>query len=87
MKATFNVKVIIDNQNVTVKVDDMTIADMEIVLMQNVLKTLNNVERSVKGTVSRYYESADGSQDPSDENGIKNPDEQDIVPAEESLEA
>lgn len=87
MKATFNVKVIIDNQNVTVKVDDMTIADMEIVLMQNVLKTLNNVERSVKGTVSRYYESADGTQDLSDGNGIKNPDEQDIVPAEESLEA
>lgn len=87
MKATFNVKVIIDNQNVTVKVDDMTIADMEIVLMQNVLKTLNNVERSVKGTVSRYYESADGTLDTSDGNGIKNPDEQDIVPAEESLEA
>jgi len=62
MKATFKVQVTIDNRNVTTKLGTAEgMEDMEITLMQNVLKVMANVNRSVKQQVERFY--ADASEE------------------------
>lgn len=61
MKATLNIQVTIDNRNVTTKLGmGEGMDDMEITLMQNVLKVMSDVQKKVKKEVDRFYGDPEG---------------------------
>ncbi len=67
MKATFNVKISIDNHNVVTKIGTTEgMEDMEITLMQNVLKVMADVNKKVKQQVDRFYNEPDSDVDPTE---------------------
>lgn len=59
MKATFNVKITIEDRKVFTKLGEGTMDDIEILLLQKVMTVIKNVENSVTREVNRYYASAD----------------------------
>ncbi len=56
MKAILNIQVVIDNRNVVTKLGmGEGMDDVEITLMQNVLKIMSDVQKKVKQQVDRFY--------------------------------
>ena len=60
MKATFIIKVIVDNNKVETNIGTAQgMEDMDISLTQNILKVMADVDKKIKQQLSRYFDDPD----------------------------
>lgn len=85
MKAVFTIKVTLENRNVETNFGTQeAMEDLDLLLLQNILKVLSDVPKKVKQQVDRYYTMPDDN----GEIAAKIQEEEDIVenPQEEKTE-
>jgi hypothetical protein len=62
MKAVFTIKVTLENRNVETNFGTQeAMEDLDLLLLQNILKVLSDVPKKVKQQVDRYYAMLDDS--------------------------
>ena len=62
MKAVFTIKVTLENRNVETNFGTQeAMEDLDLLLLQNILKVLSDVQKKVKQQVDRYYAMLDDS--------------------------
>ena len=85
MKAVFTIKVILENRNVETNFGTQeAMEDLDLLLLQNILKVLSDVPKKVKQQVDRYYTMPDDN----GEMTVKIQEEEEVVenPQEEKTE-
>ena len=85
MKAVFTIKVTLENRNVETNFGTQeAMEDLDLLLLQNILKVLSDVPKKVKQQVDRYYTMPDDN----GEMTVKIQEEEEVVenPQEEKTE-
>lgn len=77
MKAVFNIKLTVDGRDVVTKVGVAEgLDDMEITLLQNVLRSIADTQKRVKQQIDRFYGAPEGT--------VDNSETADLEPKEEA---
>ena len=82
MKAVFTIKVTLENRNVETNFGTQeAMEDLDLLLLQNILKVLSDVPKKVKQQVDRYYTMPDDNGEMTvkiqeEEEGVENPQEE-----------